>query len=130
MVLVHGLHGAGRVLIGNGGGYSAGATGGSADAVLVSHSHTASSSSSSSVSDPGHTHSGTLGVSYGGSHGGSSGFEEGRGNPDWLAGPVGTASTGISVSTSTSTSISTEGVSATNANLQPYVVVYMWNRTA
>jgi hypothetical protein len=31
--------GAGRVMIGNGGGYTAGATGGSADAVLVQHSH-------------------------------------------------------------------------------------------
>jgi hypothetical protein len=26
--------------------------------------------------------------------------------------------------------ITAEGSSATNANLQPYVVVYMWNRTA
>ena len=110
--------GAGRVLVGNGGGFSAGATGGSADAVLVSHSHTAS------VSDPSHTHSGTLGIAYGGSHGGSAGFEEGRGSPDWTAGAVGTSATGISVSNST------EGVSGTNANLQPYVVVYMWNRTA
>jgi hypothetical protein len=38
--------------------------------------------------------------------------------------------TGISVSTSTSTSITAAGVSGTNANLQPYVVVYMWQRTA
>jgi hypothetical protein len=122
-------YGAGRVLIGNGGGYSAGATGGSADAVVVSHNHSVSSSSSSSVSDPGHTHSGTLGIAYGGSHGGSAGFEEGRGSPDWTAGAVGTSTTGISVSTSTSTSITAAGVSGTNANLQPYVVVYMWNRT-
>ena len=33
--------GAGRVLLGDGGGYSAGATGGSADAITVSHTHTA-----------------------------------------------------------------------------------------
>jgi hypothetical protein len=33
--------GAGRVMVGNGGGFSAGATGGSADAVVVSHTHTA-----------------------------------------------------------------------------------------
>ena len=32
-------HAAGRVMIGNGGGFSAGATGGSADATLVSHNH-------------------------------------------------------------------------------------------
>ena len=42
--------GAGRVMIGNGGGFTAGATGGSADAVVVSHTHTAS------VTDPGHQH--------------------------------------------------------------------------
>ena len=45
---------AGRTIIGNGGGFSAGATGGSADAVVVSHSHTASSSTS--ASDSGHQH--------------------------------------------------------------------------
>lgn len=111
-------YGAGRVLIGVGTGFAAGATGGSANAVVVSHTHTAT------VSDPSHTHSGTLGIAYGGSHGGSDGFEEGRGNPDWTAGAVGTSATGISVSNSTT------GVSGTNANLPPYVVVYMWNRTA
>jgi hypothetical protein len=39
---------------------------------------------------------------------------------------INTVQTGVTVSTS----ISTEGSSATNANLQPYIVVYMWNRTA
>jgi hypothetical protein len=42
--------GAGRVMVGNGGGFSAGATGGSADAITVSHTHTATST------DSGHTH--------------------------------------------------------------------------
>jgi hypothetical protein len=116
-------YGAGRVLIGNGGGYSAGATGGSADSVLVSHAHTASSSSS--VSDPGHAHS--YATTYFAGAGGP--IENGG---EWRVfnstGTTSAAGTGISVGTSTS--ISTEGVSATNANLQPYVVVYMWNRTA
>jgi len=40
---------------------------------------------------PAHTHSGTVGVSYGGSHTGANGFEEGRGNPDWEAGSIGAA---------------------------------------
>jgi hypothetical protein len=122
--------GAGRVMIGNGGGYSAGGTGGSADAVVVSHSHTASSSSSSSssVTDPGHTH--TITNTSSGENG------DGRvvvGNDTPQSNyTVPTATTGISVSTSTSTSttVNTAGVSGTNANLQPYVVVYMWNRTA
>jgi microcystin-dependent protein len=105
-----------RFVVGAGSTYGVSATGGSADATLVSHSHTASSSSS--VSDSGHTHSGTLGVGYGGSNRGIAGFEEGRGNPDWVAGSIGAATTGISVSTSTT--ISSAGSSATNANLPPY----------
>jgi hypothetical protein len=109
--------GAGRVLIGNGGGFSAGATGGSADAIVVSHNHTASSS----VSDPGHAHTydrplGQVGYNQGGS----------QSVPYPQSVSTSTASTGISVSTS----ITSTGSSGTNANLQPYVVVYMWNRTA
>jgi hypothetical protein len=112
--------GAGRVLIGDGGGFSAGATGGSADAVVVSHTHTASSSSS--VSDPGHAHSADQ--PFPGSTAANGGPYYGQGNTRNTA----TASTGISVSTSTS--VNATGVSGTNANLQPYIVVYMWNRTA
>jgi hypothetical protein len=131
--------GAGRVMIGNGGGFSAGATGGSADAVVVSHSHTASSSSSSSssssVSDPGHAHNVQLKFDNGSGDGYSVASGAGTGSNLVLLSPgTNTATTGISVSTSTSTSTSTtvnaQGVSGTNANLQPYVVVYMWNRTA
>lgn len=111
--------GAGRVLIGNGGGFSAGATGGSADAVVVSHSHTATST----VTDPGHLHlipdlyetsviqSGT----------GTSGAGARK-----LNDRTASATTGITVGTS----VATQGVSGTNANLQPYIVVYMWQRTA
>ena len=44
--------GAGRTIIGNGGGFTAGSTGGSADAIVVSHSHTATST----VTDSGHSH--------------------------------------------------------------------------
>ena len=110
-------YGAGRVLIGDGGGYSAGATGGSADAVVVSHNHTASSS----VSDPGHAHTyerpqGQVGYTQGGS----------QSVPYPQSVSTSTASTGITVTTTNTAA----GVSGTNANLQPYVVVYMWNRTA
>jgi len=109
--------GAGRVLIGNGGGYAAGATGGSADAVVVSHTHTASSS------DSGHTHVEQF-------NGGSAGIGGGISNSSVSVSP-----TASSVSTATgnaviTTTITAQGVSGTNANLQPYVVVYMWNRTA
>jgi hypothetical protein len=104
--------GAGRVLIGNGGGYSAGATGGSADAVVVSHTHT--------VTDPTHTHTqgGTaLNIASGNFVAGG-----GAGQIPYNTTSTSAASTGITINTA--------GVSGTNANLQPYVVVYMWNRTA
>jgi len=104
---------AGRVMIGNGGGFSAGATGGVADAVLVSHSHTAS------VSDPGHAHTYTT---YGNTQ------PQSGSSTQCLVSP--TTRTTSSVTTGVTVSNSTEGVSATNANLQPYIVVYMWQRTA
>jgi hypothetical protein len=103
--------GAGRVLIGDGGGYSAGGTGGSADAVVVSHTHTAT------VSDPGHAHTYFSAQIAGALINAASPSGGGLQNTS-------TASTGISVTNSAT------GVSGTNANLQPYVVVYMWNRTA
>lgn len=111
-------YGAGRVLIGASGAglYIAGNTGGSADAIVVSHTHTATST----VTDPGHFHSVTATGpvnSYGPNSGGAR-YDAG--------GVTGSKTTGITVGTTNST----EGASGTNANLQPYVVVYMWNRTA
>jgi hypothetical protein len=110
--------GAGRVLIGDGGGYSAGATGGSADAITVSHTHTATST----VTDPGHLHTYSALTTN---------FRPASGSPvngdtAPATNSTNSATTGISVATS----ISTTGSSGTGANLQPYVVVYMWNRTA
>ena len=119
--------GAGRVLVGLNAADplfdTAEETGGSKDSVVVSHTHTAT------VSDPGHTHTLTSGTAntnsdvgtligstgviggYSGSNGQASSF-------------VSTATTGITVSNSTT------GSSGTNANLQPYITVYMWKRTA
>jgi len=116
--------GAGRVMIGAGTGggatYTAGSTGGSKDAITVSHTHTATSS----VTDAGHNHTIPYGTgSFGG--GGSSSLEYGSSRPGY---PVATSSvtTGISVSTS----VASSGSSGTDANMPPYVVVYMWQRTA
>jgi len=113
--------GAGRVMIGvgTGGGatYTGGQTGGSKDAVVVSHTHTATST----VTDPGHFHKTNASGNIGNTGGGQA-----------LTQQVGqtlnttSATTGITVSTSNTT----EGVSATNANLPPYIAVYMWERTA
>lgn len=79
------------------------ATGGSADAIVVSHTHTAT------VTDPGHNHS--VIYSTPGTVGGGGAFTTlGAGSNT-----TGTASTGISVSNSTT------GSSGTNANLPPYL---------
>lgn len=106
--------GAGRVLVGLDAGDAlfdtAEETGGSKDAVVVSHTHTAT------VTDPGHVHTYSKTTSPGGS------------GPDALGSATNdstaSAVTGISVSNSTT------GVSGTNANLQPYITVRMWKRTA
>ena len=110
-------YGEGRVLVGTGSGFLPAATGGSADAVVVSHNHTATSP----VTDPGHAHTyerpqGQVGYTQGGS----------QSVPYPQSVSTSTASTGITVTTT----VASAGVSGTNANLQPYVVVYMWNRTA
>lgn len=109
--------GAGRVLVGLDAGNAAfdtlEETGGSANATLVSHTHTAT------VTDPGHLHTQTQ---YDAPGIGNAGGGGARVNA--ISANTGSAVTGITVSNST------EGSSATNANLQPYIVVYMWKRTA
>jgi hypothetical protein len=116
--------GAGRVMMGSGNAsYLAGTTGGSADAIVPSHTHTAT------VTDPGHQHQNTNGGKqtagpFGSYSGGGSSAEEGGGVPNSFLGDMNAATTGITVANSTT------GVSATNANLQPYIVVYIWERTA
>jgi hypothetical protein len=109
--------GAGRVMV----GFDAGnalfdtvrETGGSADAIVVSHTHTAT------VTDPGHLHTyqqDTTGGSFSGQD--TAGlFSRNTVNTS-------TATTGITVSNSTF------GSSGTNANYQPYITVYTWRRTA
>jgi microcystin-dependent protein len=87
-------------------GTTVGATGGSADAIVVSHTHTAT------VTDPGHFHNTNYNfATYAG--GGSSGPNNTFGsvnNPQ-----TDTKTTGISVANSTA------GASGTNANLPPYL---------
>jgi microcystin-dependent protein len=94
-----------------------GGTGGSADAIVVSHTHTATSTSASTstVTDPGHNHT------YNSS--GIDGSIDGSGSSSILTGNTSTATTGISVSTATTTSTinASTGSSGTNANLPPYL---------
>jgi hypothetical protein len=101
-----------RFVVGAGTTYAVDATGGSANATLVSHTHTAT------VSDPGHNHLTGNPDTGGGSYFGVAGATGGNAaNRDALiAGLVNsnTYTTGVTVSNST------EGSSATNANLPPY----------
>jgi len=119
---------AGRVLLGTDGStYTAGATGGSADAITVAHTHTASLTGTAATGGT-HTHTyktyglgntGVIGNAYT--------------NYDWgfvqTGNPTGTAEGAHSHTVSTSGTTDSTGSSGTNANLQPYVVVYMWTRT-
>ena len=103
---------------------SAEETGGSKDAIVVSHNHTASSS----VSDPGHRHEfrgGNAGGSPGTYYQASSG-QPGPGYSYSGDGSILSSTTGITVSTD----VNSTGSSGTNTNLQPYITVYMWKRTA
>ena len=90
-------------------GTTVGATGGTADAVIVSHTHTATSV----VTDPTHQH-GTLTAATISAPVQSFVMGTGDGSPDFQ---TNSASTGITVATTNST----EGVSGTNANLPPYL---------
>lgn len=100
-------------------------TGGSKDAIVVSHSHTATSTSS--VSDAGHSHAITWNSGSGASRTGLPGGSNGA-FVTTESGIIANAYTGVSVSTSTS--VASTGSSGTNANLPPYIVVRMWKRTA
>lgn len=90
-----------RFVVGAGSTYAVAATGGSADAIVVSHTHTAT------VTDPGHFHTNAV-TSY------LNPASTGGGSPYGGNGPTSTNTTGITVANSTT------GSSGTNANLPPY----------
>jgi hypothetical protein len=95
-------------IVGAGSTYAVNATGGAADAIVVSHTHTAS------VTDPTHTHATSPGTSLVGTaqQNAPGGAVANPGTPSTLS--IVAASTGISVTNATA------GVSGTNANLPPY----------
>ena len=92
-----------RFIVGAGSTYNVADTGGSADATLVSHTHTAT------VTDPGHTHSYS-----GGNNLYAYASDGGTGLFNATSQTTGSKTTGVTVANST------EGSSATNANLPPY----------
>jgi microcystin-dependent protein len=89
---------------------SATQTGGTKDAIVVSHTHTAT------VTDPGHTHTSTLNV-WRGSNSGNTGAAWGGGDRQDATNVVGTSNSRV---TSITVANSTEGSSGTNQNLPPY----------
>lgn len=146
--------GAGRVLVGQNINDSSfnqmGETGGSKNATLPSHSHSFSGNNRSSsagahghtVSDPGHRHrmvgpNGPFNNNFNPQSGTGS---YGGGTPDDGSNRYDTyiATTGVTVANVgnhshtvyISGTTDSKGSSASNANLQPYVVVKMWRRTA
>ena len=107
--------GAGRVMVGLDAGNAAfdtaEETGGSADAIVVSHTHT--------ITDAGHKHTFPTRYDF---TGGGNGFQS----------PYNGLGTNVDSDTTTVTTgitINSAGSSGTNANLQPYIVVRMWKRT-
>lgn len=88
---------------------SMGNVGGSKDSVVVSHSH--------SINDPGHIHSINT----------KAGVGQGAAGPNYIQQNFGSMNTNAAL---TNISVNATGSSGTNANLQPYVTVAMWVRTA
>jgi len=89
-------------------------TGGSKDAVVVSHTH--------GITDPGHEHV----FNRPNTRQWTGNFGEGiwtapTSDPQFVSATTNVANTGISVNSI--------GSSGTNANLQPYITVFMWKRT-
>lgn len=91
-------------------------TGGSANAVVVEHSHTGTTNDAGS-----HNH--TVAIPYDGAD---------AGWPDGAAGNISDQSSTTSTAPNHAHSFTTNstGIGGANANLQPYIVVKMWKRTA
>jgi hypothetical protein len=103
-----------RFIVGAGSTYAVAATGGSANANVISHTHTAT------VTDPGHYHlmgngsEGSLNALYGNDGNQGSGWRIAN------AGGAGVNGRTNAVAANVTVSNSTEGSSGTNANLPPY----------
>lgn len=120
--------GAGRVMVGFDSGNAlfdtAEETGGSANAITVSHTHTASTNTASltgsftNFEEPFGSASGIVSLSNSGQafYGGS--------------GTTANRTATINASHSHTVTVDSEGSSGTNANYQPYITVYLWKRTA
>ena len=118
--------GAGRVMVGFNSGNAlfdtAEETGGSADAIVVSHTHTADSTTLTGSVD---------GATNASRFSSPSGVFSGSNSTTADAGAANTSGFRTLNITATHThTINSTGSSGTNANYQPYITVYMWKRTA
>lgn len=102
-----------KFIVAAGSTYAVAATGGSADAIVVSHTHTATSTTT--ATDSGHTHASSSGNPFVIRASGSNAYGGGNlGLNDSIA-------TGYAnITASTSTTVASTGSSGTNANLPPY----------
>jgi hypothetical protein len=124
--------GAGRVPVGFDSGNAlfdtAEKTGGSADAIVVSHTHTATTT----ITDPAHRHqtgnNAESGINdlYGNDGEQTGSFRIANTGGDGYNAWTNTATTGITAATT----VASTGSSGTNANYQPFITVFMWKRTA
>ena len=121
-----------RFIVGAGSTYSVGATGGSANAVVVSHNHSTNNTGSHShgVSDPGHNHTYHRWHTQEVKHGDATNRRAPRVND--TGSTTGSRTTGISINSggSHSHTVSTNGESGTNKNLPPYYALCYIMRTS
>ena len=123
--------GSGRVLVGVDTGDSSfntlGETGGSKNAVVVSHTHTGTTSTVGNHDHDNGIYNRMLRAPYSGSLTGND--TVGSGSEQAVGGGDSAAMVDAGSHNHTFTTNAT-GSSGTNANLQPYITVYMWKRTA
>ena len=104
-----------RFVIGAGNSYAVAASGGSKDAIVVSHNHTYSGTT---TTDPGHKHEESVGVV--GTFGTGASYPSIGGYGSAYSGTVDLTNTAGSHSHTFSGTASTTGAAGTNANLPPY----------
>ena len=114
-----------KFVVGAGSTYAVGATGGSANATLVSHSHTITITDpghthTANVTDPGHTHNLPGSTSSGGTIQTQLGVNSTAQNGVSDANTTGVTVANVSNTTGITAGSNTQGSSATNANLPPY----------
>jgi len=114
-----------KFVVGAGSTYAVAATGGSANATLVSHSHTITITDpghdhTANVTDPGHTHNLPGGTSSGGTIQTQLGVNSTASNGVSSSNTTGITVDNVSNTNGITASSNTQGSSATNANIPPY----------